>query len=182
MSMINLLPWREEQKKINNRIFIAFLTGLLVFSMGIILLTKQGLHLLVKREAKKTSTLQVKHQQQSQETKKKESLEKKKKDIVHRIAIINEIQSDKWTLIKLLDTLPRIVPDGVYLTEMERFGQHIFIYGNAQTNASISILLKNMEEEKGSSIFQQVKVIEVSPDKNNAGLYFKLGFLLKQKT
>lgn len=210
MSKINLLPWREELRKIQNRVFFAlsgatvFLSVMVVYSVGLILDTR------IDTEGSNIDYLNNEIKSIKAEVTQIQGLQLNKKQLLNRMNVIQELQAERFSIVKLLDMLPRITPEGIYLTAVSRTEieggvaqtgtlpsgtiepqvgvekskeieilkkeYHVTLQGVAQTNGSISILLKNLEDLHWLS---EVRLSEVSINKNGQGLNFKVDFIQK---
>jgi type IV pilus assembly protein PilN len=73
--------------------------------------------------------------------------------------------------VYLLDTVVRITPAGLWLTELKRSENQICLEGIADTNASISELLRNLKQQKH---FENIKLSEVKNHKKKIGLFFRI--------
>lgn len=92
--------------------------------------------------------------------------------------IIQSLQEQRLRVVKLLDSLPRVVPEGVCLTGFTRKQDSLFLEGQANTHASISRLLKNLESKEAEGLFQEIKLKEVLMNKKESRLQFKIQFKL----
>lgn len=167
MTRINLLPWREERRKIKNiRLYLFLGTAILTASMFVYVI-----QIIVERkvviEEKNISLLQTERQNMSDQIKEIEELQQDKQDLLNRRNIIQSLQSDRTLVVRLFDALPKLTPEGIFLTCIERKGDQVLISGVAQSNASISTFWKNMEDKRWNHLFSEIRLKEVSSDKKN---------------
>ena len=59
--------------------------------------------------------------------------------------VIQQLQSDRTQVVHLFDDLVRKMPEGVYLTTFKQAGPIITLTGNAQSNARVSALMRNLD-------------------------------------
>jgi type IV pilus assembly protein PilN len=171
MSQINLLPWREERKKCRNQVFYGVLCACMgVTSLGVLLVHGVLLH-WQRTEQANIFYLQSEIKKIDHIIQEVSGLQAEKEELVKRMQVINVLQSQRFSLVRLLDTMARITPEGLLLTELSRKINHIQIQGVADTNASISTLLRNLEQIE---CFVQVKLSEISYHKKQMGLIFKI--------
>jgi Tfp pilus assembly protein PilN len=205
MSKINLLPWREELKKVKNNIFYAILSSLFVASVLAILLIDRYLNYKISVENANIQYINKELKKAKEQVTEVQLLKHNKTQLVERMNIIQSLQADRPSAVKLLDMVPRVLPEGLYLVNLSRKDAipevevasvnekekisdpnlaakknelakkkySIVIQGVALTNGSISVFLKKLEKIKWIS---EVKLIEVSINKNGDGLNFNLGF------
>ncbi len=142
---INLLPWREEQKEQQKREFISFLGLGVVAATGLILLV----HMLIARQI----TFQndnntflkneiVKLDQQIAEI---QALQKEKQQLLARMEIIQQLQTNRPQIVRLFDGIVRTVPEGLFLTNLARTGPNLVIDGKAESNTRVSTFMRNIE-------------------------------------
>ena len=59
--------------------------------------------------------------------------------------IIQQLQESRPEVVHLFDELVVTIPDGVYLTRAEQNGRSVIVEGQAQSNARVSALMRNIE-------------------------------------
>jgi len=203
MSKINLLPWREALKKVKNQIFYVILGFLIAANVLVTVLIDRYLNYKVAVENANIQYINSELKKAKEEVAEVRSLQHNKKQLLERMNIIQSLQADRPSAVKLLDMVPRVLPDGLYLVNLSRkeavpetettptnekektsdtvakktgLGNKkysVVIQGVALTNGSISVFLKNLEKVKWVS---EVKLNEVSINKDGDGLNFNLGF------
>lgn len=173
MNAINLLPWREELKKIKNRIFYASLSIFIAGSSLLIIILHVILSTWVMREKANIEYLSKEESVLRKKVQEIQGLQDNKKQLLHQMNVIESVQEKRSQVVQLLDLLAHKVPEGITLTSISRKIEKIFIKGMSETNAHISNFLKNLEGSKG---FSDVKLLEVTTDKKAYKLIFKLEF------
>ncbi len=120
MSKINLLPWREEIRLVENRVFFALL-GVIVFFSALIVL---GVHnyLTYKIEIERLNERFINKALETVQVQIKEiqGLQENKKQLLERMDVIKSLEMDRSSTVKLLNLIPQIIPDSIYLAEFER--------------------------------------------------------------
>jgi type IV pilus assembly protein PilN len=147
MIRINLLPYREKEKKANlqNRIF--FITGSLVlfllvlggvhfyFSMGIGELEKS-----IKEESAKLVVL----------NKKVGDIDARKRDkqeVEQKLKVIKSLESDRLFPVRMLDELTSLVPArDIWLERINQTGNELRIEGVARNNDAVARFMKSLEK------------------------------------
>lgn len=120
MSKINLLPWREELKKIHNRIFYSVLSGTIALSLVFIILADSVLNYKIKVENANIAYINRALRDVKTQVNEVQLLKANKKQLLERMNIIQLLQSDRTSVVKLLDAIPKLVPEGLYLTLLSR--------------------------------------------------------------
>lgn len=142
---INLLPWREELKEQQKREFLGLLGFGVIAAAGLMLL----IHMLINR--------QIGFQQENNDYLKNEikildqqiaeiqALQNEKQQLLARMEIIQQLQTNRPQVVRLFDGIVRTVPDGLYLTNLTRTGPKIVIDGKAESNTRVSTFMRNIE-------------------------------------
>ncbi len=171
MSQLNLLPWRLEHKKIRNRVFYS----ILFLCVGIVFVVFLSVYAVIKewqnKERVNLGYLQSEIQKTLEQVKEVANLKSQKAALIKGMDLIHALEDARFSLVYVLDTIVRVTPAGLWLTELSRTENQIQIQGLADTNASISELLKNLEQPKN---FRNVKLSEIKHHKKQAGLFFKV--------
>jgi type IV pilus assembly protein PilN len=146
MARINLLPWREEQRRERQRQFMS--TLLMTSILGVVLVFLAGAIFDQK----------IKHQQYRNELVNKEirklegrikridELERTRARLISRKQVIERLQASRAMTVELLDKLAKSIPVGVTLTSMRQQGAILVLAGTSQSNARVSAYLKELEK------------------------------------
>ncbi len=120
MSNINLLPWREELRQVKNKRFLAIVmaamlaSGCLVFCFD--------LYIAYKMAAFQVDADYLERSLSAVDSRLKEiqNLKQDKKDLLSRMKVIRALEIDRVSLVRLLDMIPRVLSDSIYITEIDR--------------------------------------------------------------
>lgn len=144
MARINLLPWREEQRRERQRQFMS--TLLMTSILGVVLVFLAGTvydqkikhqnfrNELVKKEIRKLET----------RIKRIDELERTRARLISRKQVIERLQASRAMTVELLDKLAKTIPVGVTLTSMRQQGTTLVLVGTSQSNARVSAYLKEL--------------------------------------
>ena len=75
-------------------------------------------------------------------------LEEKKDRLLARMQIIEQLQRSRPGIVHVFDELVKIMPDGVYLTEVKQTGRRLEIRGVAESNTRVSALMRNIDRSE----------------------------------
>lgn len=173
MTQINLLPWRQTRRKMRNRMFYGLFGGCIGITFLWMMLAHGVLKMWQHTEVANITYLDAELKEVDDAIKVISNLESEKSQLMKRMEVIHELQHERFSLVCLLDTVVRVMPAGLLLTEFDRALDRIVLQGIADTNASISELLRNLEEIEN---FTHVKLTEVACHKKQVGLHFKIEF------
>jgi type IV pilus assembly protein PilN len=145
MARINLLPWREEQRRERQRNFMSML--LLSSILGIVLVFMVGTGF-----DQKISHQQARNDLIGQEIRKLEvritkigQLERTRARLISRKQVIERLQASRSTTVELLDNLSKSIPEGVTLSTIRQQGSNLALTGTSQSNARVSAYLRELE-------------------------------------
>ena len=63
------------------------------------------------------------------------------------VRTIQDLQNGRTEIVRIFDELARAVPDGVYLTKLERVAETITLYGVSESNNQLSVLIRNLQQQ-----------------------------------
>ncbi len=145
MARINLLPWREELRKEQQRQFLTIM-GL---SVVLMLLIIAAVHIQyanrIEAQNKRNQFLTNEIAKVDEQIKEIKKLERDKQSLQARIKVIQQLQGNRPEIVHLFDEIARILPQGLYLKSVTQKGKTITIVGYAQSNARVSAFMRNIE-------------------------------------
>ena len=146
MARINLLPWREELREERKKQFLTsvvaavLFTGLL-FYVGVLFVDS-----MIDEQNERNAFLNGQIAALNEEIKEISTLEQERDRLLARMQVIQELQTSRPKVVKILDSLARIVPEGVSLNKVSRQGEDISFNGAAQSNARVSVFMRQIDE------------------------------------
>jgi type IV pilus assembly protein PilN len=145
MARINLLPWREAERKRRQRDLLAITAA----SVGATLLIGLGVHLqidhLITLQEERNQFLEQQISQLDQKIREIRKLEQTKANLLARMDVIQRLQQSRPEIVHLFDELVKAIPDGVYLTKESQNGNTVVVEGQAQSNARVSAFMRNID-------------------------------------
>lgn len=175
MARINLLPWREAERRRRQR-ELAAIAGIAVATVVIVGL---ALHLhiegLISDQDSRNRFLESKISLLDEQILEIEGLEKTKEDLLARMNVIQQLQVSRPEVVHLFDELVTGIPEGVYLTQISQSGRSVVLEGSAQSNARVSAFMRNIE--KSNWIGKPLLMLIENKDKTGTGMsHFRLRF------
>lgn len=148
MPRINLLPWREEQRKIRQKAFLSLLGlgSIAGFILVIVLSWLQGTRIDGQRDRNTFLRNEINHL--NNEIKKIEELERTRESLLARKEVIENLQQNRTLMVHLFDQLVRSIPTGVRLTSVRQQGMQLTLDGLTQSNARVSAYMRNLESSE----------------------------------
>lgn len=155
MTRINLLPWRELQRKRREKIFYAALALSTLLMVGVLLLINSHISALMENQKRRNQYLQEQITILDKQINKIKDLEKEKDKLLMRMDIIQKLQASRPQIVHIFDELVRTVPSGVYLESIKRQNHINTLHGVAESETQISTFMRNLED---SVVFQSPKL------------------------
>jgi len=181
MARINLLPWREAERKRRQRELVAMtIAGLVATLMLAVGLHIQLEHLISSQESR-NGFLREEIKKVDVQIKEIQDLEKTKANLLSRMDVIQQLQRSRPEIVHLFDELVGTIPGGVFLTSVQQNGVTVVVEGHAQSNARVSAFMRNIEAS--AWITNPILLLIEHKDKTGTGLSnFKLQFNQKVAT
>lgn len=179
MTQINLLPWREQKREQEKKLFISILMAWTGVALVVILLINYYVLRQVNNQQIRNKILQQEIAAYDQRIKEINRLKKAKEELILQITAVDRLQSTRMFIVYLFDELIRVVPAGVSLTRVERKEDKITLIGYANSNADVSLALENMSNRPSFSnpVLNEIKTLGEKPASVTSE--FKLTFALK---
>lgn len=145
MARINLLPWREEQRKEQLRQFLTILGLSALLMVAIIALVHIQIANQIQQQQSRNDFLKQEIVKVEKQIKEIDNLAKERKRLLARMEIIEQLQRNRTEVVHLFDEIAKIMPEGTYLVSLKQQGKNLVLEGRAQSNARVSALMRNIE-------------------------------------
>ena len=145
MPRINLLPWREEERKTRQRDFGVAAVGALLGGIAVIMLTMLAYSQMISAQESRNERLTTEITVLEKSIEEIDDLERQKERLLARMEIIDRLQKSRPEVVHLFDELVRQLPEGVYLTGLKQTGSRIEIRGVAQSSTRVSALMRQID-------------------------------------
>jgi len=170
MPRINLLPWREQERKVRRREFGiaagAAVVAALVFA-GAGKLVYQG---WIDAQNQKNQLLRKEIVKLDAEIADIQDLEDRRQRLEARMDIIEKLQRKRPEIVHQFDELVRTVPDGVYLTSLKQSGNKLEIKGVAQSSTRVSTFMRNIDSSTWMDN-PELQVVETTKDSSGGSSF-----------
>ena len=159
MVNINLLPWREEQRKERNRTTTVIGAVLLVLLANTLVSTfrdgQNARNRFLENEIAKLDLV----------IKEINELRDKRDALLSRMEVIQQLQRNRSKIVHIFDDLVRKLPEGVYYDEVKKRQGNITMIGKAQSNGRVSALMRNLDSSDWFTN-TSLQVVDVLDDSN----------------
>lgn len=144
MAKINLLPWREEKRKIQQREFngllgLSFVAGLFLVVMVYLYFSGQ-----ISGQQQRNELMRQEIALVEVKIKEIEQLDKRKEGLLSRKKVIEELQGKRYEMVSLFTAMAKTISDGTQISTIKQTGSDLTIQGRAQSSARVSTYMKNI--------------------------------------
>jgi type IV pilus assembly protein PilN len=173
MPRINLLPWREQERKIRRREFMVAAGGAIFAAVIFVLGGKLLYSSWTDAQKEKNNLLTKEIVKLDAQIADIQDLETRRQRLLARMEIIERLQRKRPEIVHLFDEVVKTVPEGVYLTTIKQTGNKLEIHGVAQSSTRVSTYMRNID----SSVWMDnpvLQVVESARDSPTGGSNFTL--------
>lgn len=187
MANINLLPWREAQRRDRNQATLFMCLGIWVIAGLIIFAGKTFMDTQIANQQERNQFLQTEINKLSQIISEIETLKDKRDALLARMEVIQNLQQNRSQIVHVFDDLVSKLPNGVYYDNISKDSKGLNINGKAQSNGRVSALMRSLDasdwfdgatlkvvdviDEDGASVSKfDLSVKEERKDQANNGL------------
>ena len=148
MPSINLLPWREAERKKRQRDFGVAMGGALVAAIAVVMLSMLSYSQMIANQKARNQRLTDEIVELEKSITEIDGLERQKERLLARMEIIDQLQKSRPEIVHLFDEMVRQLPEGVYLTGMKQTGTRVEIRGVAQSSTRVSALMRQIDSSE----------------------------------
>jgi type IV pilus assembly protein PilN len=145
MPRINLLPWRETERKRKRQEFILSLGAAIATAALVTLLGRWQMSASIQHQEERNAFLQQEIALLDKQIEEINGLDAQKRRLLARMEIIETLQRSRPEIVHVFDEIVRVLPEGVYLTYLKQSGNRFEIRGVAQSSTRVSSFMRNIE-------------------------------------
>lgn len=168
MAHINLLPWREELRQQRQQQFITIVVAGLIFAGLVLYGATLFIDGLIDEQSGRNTFLKSEITVLDKKIKEISALEQERERLLARMQVIQELQASRPKVVKVFDSLVRTVPEGIHLEKVTRQGNSLTLNGVAQSNARVSVFMRQLDEDAEFNRASSLQVIERTSTKGGA--------------
>jgi type IV pilus assembly protein PilN len=148
MARINLLPWREAERKERQKEFGLMVAGGALISALLVYAAYQLFESHIEAQNQRNSYLEGEIRVVEKQIREISDLEKTRKKLEDRMDKIQKLQGSRPQIVHLFDEIVTTLPDGVFLEGIEQKGNQVSFEGQAQSNARVSAMMRNIDRSE----------------------------------
>jgi type IV pilus assembly protein PilN len=181
MPRVNLLPWREADRKRRRQEFMFSIVAA-IGSAALVTLAGRGLmSSAISHQEARNQALQTQIEALEKQIEEINGLEKQKQALIARMEIIETLQRSRPEIVHVFDELVRVLPEGVYLTYLKQSGPRIEMRGIAQSSTRVSTFMRNIDSSEWLAD-PSLQVVETKGREAGSGAQFTLFATQRKQT
>ena len=145
MPRINLLPWREGERKERKLAFLVAL-GVAALAAGVASFAAYLLYgSMIESQERRNQQLRAEIRTLDKQIEEINNLEVAKQKFIARMEIIEKLQRSRPEIVHVFDEIVRTLPEGVYLTGVKQTDKRLKFDGVAQSSTRVSSFMRNLD-------------------------------------
>ncbi|MBL0711654.1 MAG: PilN domain-containing protein [Colwellia sp.] len=145
MAYINLLPWREEALKAKKKEFFTILIAACLCAFSLVFMVNVYFQTQVDGQIAKNQFIKNEIQKLDIQIVEIKTLNDKKAALQKRIDVIKQLQHSRNVGTQVLDEIVKIIPNGIYITQLIKQNNIIEIIGKSESNNHLANMIRAIE-------------------------------------
>jgi len=145
MPRINLLPWREAERKRKRQEFGVGVVAALCGAVAVWLVVSWQMESAVDDQRARNDYLNQQISELDKQIQEIQGLEDEKRRLQARITVIEQLELSRPEIVHVFDQLVRTTPEGIYLTSVKQTGRKIELRGVAQSSTRVASYMRNID-------------------------------------
>ena len=172
MPRINLLPWRDQQRKERKLAFFVALGGAAIGALVVAFACYLMFQSMISSQEARNDRLRVEIKTVDRQIEQINDLESQKQRFIARMQVIEKLQRSRSEVVHLFDEVTKTMPDGTYLTAFTQDGKKLKFEGVAQSSTRVSTFMRSISASQWMKD-PELEVVESKPG-NTIGNSFVL--------
>ena len=173
MPRINLLPWREAERKRKRQEFFLSLGAALATAALVTLLGRWQISAAIAHQQERNQIISDEIAELDKQIQEILGLENQKRRLLARMEIIETLQRSRPEIVHIFDEIVRTMPEGVYLTYLKQTGTRIEMRGVAQSSTRVSTFMRNLDASEWLAE-PSLQIVETKGKDTDKGAEFTL--------
>jgi type IV pilus assembly protein PilN len=173
MPRINLLPWREAERKRKRQEFFLSIGAAIATAALVTLIGRWQMSAAIEHQNARNQILTDEIAQLDKQIQEIVGLENQKRKLLARMEIIETLQRSRPEIVHVFDEIARTLPEGIYLTYVKQTGNRIELRGVTQSSTRVSAFMRNIDNSQWLSN-PSLQVVESKGRDPSGGATFTL--------
>jgi type IV pilus assembly protein PilN len=145
MPRINLLPWRDSERKRKRQEFFLGIGAAVATAALVMLVGRWQMGAAIEHQNERNQIITDSIAQLDKQIEEIEGLENQKRKLLARMEIIETLQRSRPEIVHVFDEIVKSLPEGVYLTYLKQTGTRIEMRGVAHSSTRVSAFMRNID-------------------------------------
>jgi type IV pilus assembly protein PilN len=145
MPRINLLPWRDAERKRKRQEYVLSIGAAVATAALVTLVGRWHMSSTIEHQNDRNRILGDEIAELDKQIKEIDGLENQKRRLLARMEIIETLQRSRPEIVHIFDEIVRVLPEGVYLTYLKQSGTRFEVRGVAQSSTRVSAFMRNID-------------------------------------
>lgn len=145
MAKINLLPWRQVYREEKKREFLGVIAIVFIVAALGAYTWVSSVEASIENQESRNRLLEQEIAKLDAQVKEISELKKIRDDLLARIKVIQDLEGTRPVIVRYFDDFARAIPDGVYITMMDKKGTAITIEGVAESYNRVASFMRNLD-------------------------------------
>lgn len=146
IATINLLPWREEYRQQRKVEFLKLAGLVLVVAVLVVGVWDRVVNAEIDNQRTRNQLLEQKIAELDVQVKEIAELKEKRQQLLDRMTVIQALQANRPEIVRIFDEMASALPEGVYLSNLNRVGGQVELTGFAESNNRVSAFMRNLDQ------------------------------------
>jgi type IV pilus assembly protein PilN len=148
MPRINLVPWREAERKRKRQEFGVGAVAALLLAGLIALMVNWQMRAAVENQNERNTYLKDQIAELDKQIAEITELDQQKQRLLARMQVIEQLERSRPEIVHVFDQLVRTTPDGVYLTAIKQTDRKVKLEGVAQSSTRVASYMRNLDSSE----------------------------------
>lgn len=144
-SRINLLPWRELERRRRARAMAGALAGTLLVAVLLVLTAGRFLEERIRAQEQRNRMLEKENAALEARIEEARHRRTRLERLEERIAVIHRLRDSRAATVRVFDALAGTMVEGIHYRRVERRGAMLTVRGFAASNRLVAELMRNLE-------------------------------------
>ena len=145
MAKINLLPWRQAYREEKKREFVGIIAAVFIVAALGAYSWISSVESAIENQGSRNRLLDQEISKLDAQVKEISELKKVRDDLLARIKVIQDLEGTRPVIVRYFDDFARAIPDGVFVTLVDRKGTVVSIEGVAESYNRVASFMRNLE-------------------------------------
>jgi type IV pilus assembly protein PilN len=166
MPRINLLPWRDQERKERRLAFFVALGGAAVAAAVVTFAAYLLYNSQIGGQERRNELLRAEIKKVDLQIQQINDLESQKQRFISRMQVIDKLQRSRSEEVHLFDEVAKNMPDGTYLTAFKQNDKKLRFEGVALSSTRVSALMRNISASQFMKD-PELEVVESKKEQSN---------------